>query len=100
MSEVTPGEYTPRSLTDYVLMVLNDRKYGHDIEWVRLNLRRNFLEQKEAAHDAEVARNVLRDAADGFMARLPDGTSNGRAYNSYTVARMLRDRADQIGENK
>lgn len=52
-----------------------------------------------AAHDAEVARKALTDAAETFMARLPDGTSNGRAYNSYTVAEMLRTRAEQIGEN-
>lgn len=24
---------------EYVRQVLNDRKYGHDIEWVRLNVR-------------------------------------------------------------
>lgn len=39
---------------------------------------------------------ILREAADDFFARLPDGTSNGRAYNSYRVARMLRERADRI----
>lgn len=36
---------------------------------------------------------VLEDAADEFHARLPDGTGNGRAYNSHQVARMLRERA-------
>jgi hypothetical protein len=35
---------------------------------------------------------ALADAANSFDARLPDGTGNGRAYNSYTVARMLRER--------
>jgi len=49
-----------------------------------------------AAHDAEVARKALTDAAETFMARLPDGTGNGRAYNSHTVAEMLRARAEQI----
>ena len=47
-------------------------------------------------HNREVAAKALRAAADEFMARLPDGTGNGRPYNSYTVARMLRARADQI----
>ena len=39
---------------------------------------------------------ALREAADEFWARLPDGTGNGRAYNSWRVADMLRDRADHI----
>lgn len=36
---------------------------------------------------------ALEDAADEFSARLPDGTGNGRAYNSYRVAELLRARA-------
>lgn len=36
---------------------------------------------------------ALEGAADEFHARLPDGTGNGRAYNSHQVARMLRARA-------
>jgi hypothetical protein len=49
-----------------------------------------------AAHDREVAAKALRDVADEFFASLPDGTPNGRAYNSYRVAWMLRERADLI----
>ena len=39
---------------------------------------------------------ALREAADEFWARLPDGTGNGRAYNAWRVANTLRDRADRI----
>ena len=39
---------------------------------------------------------ALRKAAEEFWARLPDGTGNGRAYNSHRVADMLRARADEI----
>ena len=45
---------------------------------------------------ATVQVEALRDAADEYEARLPDGTGNGRAYNSYTVAAMLRARADRL----
>lgn len=45
---------------------------------------------------AQVKAESLREAAQEFWARLPDGTGNGRMYNSYRVAGMLRDRADQI----
>ena len=55
-----------------------------------------FTLEEMRDHDREVAVKTLREAADEFMARLPDGTGNGRPYNSYTVARMLRARADQI----
>ena len=40
-----------------------------------------------------IAAKVLNDTADEFSARLPDGTGNGRAYNSYSVAWLLRTRA-------
>ena len=43
---------------------------------------------------------ALEEAADEFHARLPDGTGNGRAYNSHQVARILRDRAARIGPTK
>ena len=36
---------------------------------------------------------ALEEAASLFAARLPNGTGNGRAYNSYQVADMLRARA-------
>lgn len=35
-------------------------------------------------------RAAMHALADEFDARLPDGTSNGRAYNSYTVASKIR----------
>jgi hypothetical protein len=44
-------------------------------------------------HDAEKQAEALEQAATEFHNRLPDGTGNGRAYNSHTVARMLRARA-------
>ena len=40
-----------------------------------------------------IAAKVLNDTADEFSARLPDGTGNGRAYNSYSVSWLLRTRA-------
>ena len=46
-----------------------------------------------AAAIREAKAEALREAADGFWARLPGGAGNGRAYNSYTVARVLRDLA-------
>lgn len=39
---------------------------------------------------------ALNKAADEFDARLPDGTGNGRAYNSYRVAAILRERAEKL----
>ena len=36
---------------------------------------------------------ALEEAADEFHSRLPDGTGNGRAYNSYRVAELLKARA-------
>lgn len=49
-------------VSEYVTQVINDPKYGHDAEWVRLNLRREHLERIEAAHDAEV-RGAERERA-------------------------------------
>lgn len=47
-------------------------------------------------HDAA----LIEGLADEFAARLPDGTGNGRAYNSHTVARMLREKARQRREEQ
>lgn len=60
-------------------------------------------EQEPIAHKfdrfiAKVKADALREAATEFEARLPDGTGNGRAYNSYRVAEMLSARADRIEE--
>jgi len=63
----------------------------------------------EVAVDAVLASGILLDArevearglekaADEFWERLPDGTGNGRAYNSHRVATMLRARAQQVRE--
>ena len=38
----------------------------------------------------------LREAADWFSGPLPDGTPNGRAYNSYRVAWILQERAASL----
>lgn len=48
------------------------------------------------AHVAEVKAEALREAAREFRDRLPDGTGNGRAYNSWRVAQMLDERADRL----
>lgn len=49
-------------LSEYVSQVINDPKYGGDVEWVRLNLHREHLERIEAARDAEVRERALREA--------------------------------------
>lgn len=49
-----------------------------------------------AEHDAA----LIEGLADEYAARLPDGTGNGRAYNSHTVARMLREKARQRREEQ
>lgn len=41
-----------------------------------------------------IAAKAIAEAADKFHARLPDGTGNGRAYNSHQVAVMLRAQAE------
>ena len=46
--------------------------------------------------DAEVKAKALEEAAEEFASRLPDGTGNGRAYNSWRVAEILRARAAAI----
>ncbi|WP_167131938.1 hypothetical protein [Paramicrobacterium chengjingii] len=44
---------------------------------------------------AEARRDALLEAAEEFQSRLPDGAGNGRAYNSYRVAELLRALADK-----
>jgi len=39
---------------------------------------------------------ALAVVADEFASRLPDGTGNGRAYNSYQVAHLLRAKSDEM----
>lgn len=46
--------------------------------------------------EAEVKAEALEEAAEEFASRLPDGTGNGRAYNSWRVAELLRARAAAI----
>lgn len=47
---------------------------------------------------AKLKADALREAAEAFDARLSDGTGNGRAYNSYRVAELLKARAERIKE--
>lgn len=46
--------------------------------------------------EAETKAEALREAAQTFQDRLPDGSGNGRLYNSWRVAQILRDRADSL----
>lgn len=46
-----------------------------------------------------IQAETLREAARPFMDRL-NGEGNGRAYNSYTVARLLKERADAIEQGE
>jgi hypothetical protein len=71
------------------------QKYPDDYETEPGEVIWNFVDPLREAYDAGRV-DALREAADGFDARLSDGTGNGRAYNSYTVARMLSNDADRI----
>jgi hypothetical protein len=48
----------------------------------------------ERIREADAKITAVRALADEMDARLPDGTGNGRAYNAYAVARMIRERLD------
>lgn len=50
------------SLSDYVSQVINDPKYGSDIEWVKLNLQRAHLESIESTYLAERLSEGLYDS--------------------------------------
>lgn len=88
---------------------------GRETKWLvkqlrdaqALNARIGDLQASEAELVAEPLRRQLRDAraelaaerakvqrveklAEFFQGRLPDGTGNGRAYNSYKVAEFIR----------
>ncbi|EYT61641.1 hypothetical protein [Microbacterium sp. UCD-TDU] len=54
-------------LSEYVTQVINDPKYGHDLEWVKGNLHRAHLEHIEAAHDAEVRAGVVTEEPEGLQ---------------------------------
>ncbi|MFF1540473.1 hypothetical protein ACFVWL_10355 [Microbacterium sp. NPDC058269] len=53
-------------LSEYVTQVINDPKYGHDIEWVKGNLARTHIEAIEAASDAEVLREAATELEYGI----------------------------------
>ena len=80
-----------------------DEEWGRIWDRVRTESKAPSLARADAVLDlwpgesrATVQVEALRDAAGEYEARLPDGTGNGCAYNSYTVAAMLRDRADRL----
>lgn len=50
-------------LSEYVMQVVNDPKYGHDLEWVKGNLHRAHLERIEAEHDRQVAERAWDEGA-------------------------------------
>lgn len=72
-----------------------DRRYGAWIETDDLPSPEEF-DAWLAAHDAEIKAEALGEAAKEFASRLPDGTGNGRAYNSWRVSEILRARAAAI----
>ena len=57
-----------------------------------------LLAELRKAHEAvaDAKAEALEEAAAIFAGRLPDGTGNGRAYNSYLVANMLHARAASL----
>ena len=54
-----------------------------------------WLAAELAAAERRGAIRALREAAEWFNSPLPDGTGNGRPYNSYRVAWMLEDRVER-----
>ena len=88
-------------ITDEMVETAADTQWRH--EWPLREFRREpddlqdfYRNSARAALEAVaplIAAKVLNDTADEFSARLPDGTGNGRAYNSYSVAWLLRTRA-------
>ena len=70
--------------------------------WVVLTGTKNEFEAATIARAALeaaaplIAAQALSEAADKFHARLPDGTGNGRAYNSYQVAQILHEQAESV----
>lgn len=52
------------------------------------------MERAAVRQELGELRQRMEVLADDFNARLPDGTGNGRAYNAYTVARMIRAALD------
>ena len=71
------------------------RSYGNSESFIR-SARQTAMSKARAILRLAaplIAAKALNDAADEFSARLPDGTGNGRAYNSYSVAWLLRTRA-------
>lgn len=68
-------------------------------EWTTYAIRQHLADALLPAVERiadERAAEALEEAAKEFAARLPDGTGNGRAYNSYRVAAMLTDRAASL----
>lgn len=84
-------------LSEYVRQVINDPKYGSDLDWVRLNLSRGHLERIEAAHDAEVLREAAT-ALEPTIRGLNPASPVELAYINCTRidAQELRHRAERI----
>ena len=99
---IDPGAWRDEPMPERPNSV-TDEEWGRIWDRVRTESKAPSLARADAALDlwpgesrAQVEAAALRDAADEYEARLPDGTGNGRAYNSYTVAAMLRARADRL----
>jgi hypothetical protein len=75
------------------------RLLGQDMGPLREKLADAVLAAGYRPQD-EVKAEVLEEVASEFNSRLPDGTGNGRAYNSYTVARMLIECAAKYRDGK
>lgn len=80
-------------LCEYVSQIVNDPKYGHDIEWVKGNLHRAHIEQIEAAHDAEVAADYQRTIDD-----LAESLATSRNQHEAALKVMDQHRCDYQAE--
>lgn len=85
------NDYTPTTNELREWYVKRDRTGRSSRKEYELEFNR-WLAQERAQAKAE----ALKDVADVFDGRDEAGTGNGRAYNSYTVALMLRAHAIEI----
>ena len=89
------GEKFDRWLTAHDAEVIREYLEKRQIPVVRIETSDELRPILDAAMK-EARAKALEEAAEEFASRLPDGTGNGRAYNSWRVAELLRARAAAI----
>lgn len=72
-------------------------QFSPTMTWQLLSACKSLLGATLKAEIRRAKAEALRDAAEWFDRRHPEtGEGNGRAYNSYTVAAIIHNRADDI----